>query len=76
MNKMRELTRWKQRLKDRERIVKRVFETAEGQQLLALLNDTFTHGDLIGKDTHDTYYRLGQRDVVEFLNHLNSMETE
>lgn len=67
---------WKQRLKDRERIVKRVCDTGEGKQLLALLNDTFVRGDLIGKDTHDTYYRLGMRDVVEFLNHLNEMGGE
>jgi len=65
---------WKERLKERERIIKRVCETADGQLLLALLNDTFVTADLVGKDTHDTYYRLGQRDVVEFINLINTME--
>ena len=61
---------WKQKLKDNARIIARITDTQQGKDLIKLLNDVFNHTELRGEDTHDTYYRLGQRDVVEYLNVL------
>lgn len=61
---------WQQKLKHNAMVVQRVADTAHGKEFFALINEVFNHVELIGADTHDTYYRLGQRDVVEYLNQL------
>ena len=54
----------------------RLNNSAQGKAAIELLNETFNHPDIIGKDTHDTYYRLGQRDVVEYINQLVKAGTD
>lgn len=48
----------------------------EGKQILRELNLMFNSPDLRGTDTHDTYYNLGKRDVVVYLNDLAEYSPE
>jgi hypothetical protein len=42
----------------------------DGKLLLSVLEDMYYNGDLVGDDPHETYRKLGQRDVVKFLRGL------
>ena len=67
---------WQQKLKQNAELFRRLNNSAQGKAAIELLNETFNHPDIIGKDTHDTYYRLGQRDVVEYINQLVKAGTD
>jgi hypothetical protein len=42
----------------------------DGKLLLSVLEDMYYDGNLVGDDPHETYRKLGQRDVVKFLRDL------
>ena len=51
-------------------VMARVFDTASGKEALQLLRDMFDLDDCRGETTEDTYYKLGQRDVVKYIEAL------
>ena len=55
---------------ERARTLARVFDTPSGKEALKLLQDMFDLDDCVGVDTHNTYYKLGQRDVVKYIETL------
>ena len=61
---------WANALKDKIQLVQRVGATPDGKALLDLLTDVFENRPLKGADPYDTYYNLGQRDVVQYLREL------
>ena len=58
------------RLDERAKAVWAVFQTDGGQRALDVLRDMFDADDLRGQTTEDTYYRLGQRDVIIYIDQL------
>jgi len=52
------------------KIMMRVFGTSAGIDALDLLRDMFDLDDCRGETTEDTYYKLGQRDVVKYIEAL------
>lgn len=49
---------------------KRTFLTQAGQEVLTALDDAFNGVDLRGKSVEDTYYNLGARDVLMYINQM------
>jgi hypothetical protein len=49
---------------------KQTFLTESGEAVLGALRDEFNSSDLIGKDTHDTYYKLGARDLLVYIEQM------
>jgi hypothetical protein len=47
-----------------------IFRTPEGELVLEGLRNELDGGDLRGVDTHDTYYRLGKRDALTYIEEL------
>jgi hypothetical protein len=41
--------------------------TEDGKLLLDILRDMYYDGDIVADNPHETYRKLGQRDVVKFL---------
>lgn len=64
---------WKERLREKAEIVRSALNTDSGKALFGLMSQTFESGSLKGEDPHDTYYRLGQRDVVAYLRELSEV---
>ena len=58
------------RLDERAKAVWSVFDSDSGQIALAVLKDMFDVDDLRGPTTEDTYYQLGQRDVIKYIEQL------
>ncbi len=50
-------------------LVRNVFSTADGRELLELWMDEYVHGDLYGPDDRAMIYRIGQRDLVLEIEH-------
>lgn len=55
---------------ERARVLARVFNNPNGQEALKLLRDLFDLDDCRGIDSNDTYYKLGQREVVKYIETL------
>lgn len=60
----------KERLRVKGKVVREALSTESGQKLLMLLLEEFDGDDLRGGTVEDTYYRLGQRDVVVYMIRL------
>lgn len=58
---------WQHKLLSKYRDIKRVTDTAEGKQLLAILEDQFAAHEAVGKDALETYFNLGQQSVVSYI---------
>ena len=41
-----------------------------GKELIRILDEMFGSGEMRGENPYDTYFHLGQRDVVEYLKSL------
>jgi hypothetical protein len=54
----------------RAKILARVFHTDGGAEALKLLQDLFDLDDCRGATVEDTYYKLGQREVVKYIETL------
>jgi hypothetical protein len=63
-------------LKRKQGIIKRVLMTSDGKELMRVLEETFEERRLRGDDPYDTYYNLGQRDLVQYLKQLRDMNDE
>jgi hypothetical protein len=50
--------------------VRQWLKGAQGEALMALLERLYVFGDLVGASDGETYFRLGQRDVVMTLRSL------
>ena len=61
---------WRNALRPKIQLINSIFNTHDGEQFFQLLVDTFDRTNIRGADTHETYYRLGQRDVVQYLREL------
>lgn len=64
---------WKEKLREKSSVVRDAFSTEAGQKLEKLLIETFEDKSLKSEDPHETYYRLGQRDVVQYLRELKGV---
>lgn len=64
---------WKEALREKSDLVRQVAETELGARLFELLEETFERRSLVGDGPHETYYRLGQRDVVQYLRELREV---
>lgn len=56
--------------KENDRIVAAFFANPVGKQVVAILEKTYAGQDVKTNDPHETYFRLGQRDVVLELKRL------
>lgn len=67
----------KKNLRKKSIKVFRLFSSPEGEEVLKILEQEFDHRDPRGVDIQDTYYRLGQRDVMVYIRqHLNNIRRE
>lgn len=64
------------RLRQKGRVVAEALNTEPGKKLTALLVDEFDCDDLRGRTVEETYFRLGQRDVVVYLLRLMENASE
>ena len=59
-------------LKNFQRNAAKCFDTEAGRQVLAYLKDSYVNGSALGKDANQTYYKLGQqeliKDLISFIN--------
>lgn len=60
----------KEALLEKSAAFKQTFLTQSGQEVLDALDQAFDGVDLRGKDTHNTYYNLGARDVVAYIKQM------
>ena len=60
----------KERLRTKGKVVREALSTESGQKLLMLLLEEFDGDDVRGGTVEDTYYRLGQRDVIVYMVRL------
>ena len=58
------------RMKAKSRAVRAIFSSPEGKKVLELLSEQFDQDDLRGDTVQDTYYNLGQRDVLIYIRQL------
>jgi hypothetical protein len=61
---------------EQKRIGMLLLANEDGKLLLKTLEDLFYKGDLTGDDPHATYFKLGRRDVVDFLLSLRDNATK
>lgn len=57
-------------LKAKSKYFHQVFRSSQGKQVLEALEKEFDHENIKSGDPHETYYRLGQRDVVVYIRQL------
>ena len=60
----------KKRLAKKSMLVSNFMRSEAGRAIIEILDEEFHDGELRGTDTHQTYYKLGQRDVVSYLKQL------
>lgn len=61
-------------LQKRRQTLRRWVQSEQGKEALEVLSDMFYDGDLRRSDPNNTYYALGQRDVVVMLKELADSE--
>ncbi len=54
---------------DRDRL-KRLFATEDGKKVLAHLQLVYRHDTVVGKDTHETYLRIGNNEVFDYIDQV------
>ena len=67
---------WMEAIREKRKVVQNVLKTPEGKKLFAVLEDTFERKPLKGENPHETYYNLGQRDLVQYLRELRDFTNE
>ena len=55
-------------VKQKAKTIQRFMNSPVGQQVVRMLEQEFPGGK--GTDPYDTYYKLGARDVIEYLHQL------
>jgi hypothetical protein len=74
---MKDLEAAKKELRKKSVKFYRLFSSPEGEKVLELLEEMFDHADPRGADVQDTYFKLGQKDVVTYIRlHLKNMRKE
>ncbi len=68
MNKPRTKEKALKSVKQKAKTIARFMNSPVGSQVIRMLEQEFPTG--VGKDPYDTYYKLGSRDVIEYLNQL------
>lgn len=67
-------------LNKKARIFKNVFSTGNGKVILQALKDEFDAMEIRDNDPYNTYYNLGRRDVVKYIeqmmNHTEKKESK
>lgn len=58
------------------RVIQRVMATPDGQQMLKAMEDVFENVPLFAEDAHRMAYRVGQRDVLQWMKSLNDLQRE
>lgn len=62
-------------IKQRHAAIARAFGSPDGQTALEALRSTFLTSSLVGSDTHDTYLKIGRREVIEYIDAVIKQET-
>lgn len=52
------------------RVARNIFKSNDGKELLDILIQAYYEGSMVGDTVEKTYFKLGQRDVVAFLQGL------
>ncbi len=61
----------------RKQILVSTFMRSEaGTEIIRVLEEEFYDGTLLGRDSHETYYNLGRRDVVSYLKQIANWREE
>ena len=63
-------------LKRKAGVVRAALTTDGGKELLQIMHDEFDMADLRGDTVEETYYNLGRRDAVVYLEQLRDAEIE
>ena len=50
--------------------IQRVLQTEPGQQMMEVLKGKFNRGDMVGDTANQTYYNLGARAVVLYIEQM------
>lgn len=75
MNKKQEaLDKWQEAVDRKGILFRKVFGTSNGKKAFQELVDIFVKQSSKGVDPYDTYYKLGQRELVEYIRQI--MENE
>ena len=61
-------------IKQKSNKVKGLFGSALGLEVLRILEDEFDKPDLRGDTVEDTFFNLGQRDVLVYLRQMHEVE--
>ena len=64
------------RLRQKADAVRHVLTTPSGKELLQIMHDEFDMADLRGDSVEETYYNLGRRDAVIYLEQLRDAELD
>lgn len=67
---MTPLDRAKVSLSRKAKVVQRVLQSPDGQELISMLEREFLYGEMFDPSPYRTHYNLGQRDVVAYLRQL------
>ena len=70
------MNKWRSAVRDKSEIVRSAANTPAGKKLLDLMEETFCNQSLRRDSPYDTYYALGQRDVVQYLRELGGISNE
>lgn len=65
-----------QEIKRKAALVRRLFATPLGKEVHEILVNQFDADDLRGETVEQTYYNLGQRDVLVYLRQLGEVDID
>lgn len=66
---------WREELAQRAKLFKQVFGTDAGKKVLEQLRRDFLQGEIRAGTTQDTYYNLGQHDLVKYIIEISEVTT-
>ena len=70
------MEKWRSAIREKSEIVRAALDTPTGKNLMKVMEDTFCNQSLRRDSPYDTYYALGQRDVVQYLRELGGISNE
>lgn len=50
-----------------KKTAQRLFDTEDGKLVLAYLKDSYVDNTALGRDSNETYYKLGQKELIQSL---------
>lgn len=66
----------KRRIREKAAQFQEFMSNPVGRKLVQILNEEFDREDLRGATVEETYYNLGARDVVKYLETLSRVQTD